>query len=257
MPNARAARASHPIVNAGPYPGLSPIHAPPTPVGAVREPPSTQSILETSILTILTLFTTSHLTLSITCSNINIVSPHNNGYMIMLYNTDTNFAQAAINELEALRTRRQQLNDQINELMVHRDQLNQQESALQQFLSAAGVLPNVEAHARGLSTNETQHTDPEGKARMRHRLDPELADLVFNILDKRKGHQMHYKEIVQEVAATGWPFTDNQSSREAWVNRVLNRDGRFIRPSKRGRYSLKKYYPNVTRSVGERQRMVR
>ena len=177
---------------------------------------------------------------------------------MMLYNTDTNFAQAAINELEAMRTRRQQLNDQINELMVQRDQLNQQESALQQFLSAAGVLPNAEAHALGLSTNETHHTDPEEKAWMRHRLDPQLADMVFNILDELNGEELHYKKIPEKLIANNWRFpTDNKASREEWVNRVLNGDPRFIRPSRRGFYSLRKYYPNVTRSVGERQRMTR
>ena len=175
----------------------------------------------------------------------------------MIDNTDNNYNHATITQIESLRACRQQVDNQIRELTAHRDQLAQQESALRNYLMAAGALPQELKGDSDLSVNINQQTTPEVKGWMRHRLDPQLADLVFNILDKRNGHQMHYKEIVQEVAATGWPFTDNQSSREAWVNRVLNRDGRFIRPSKRGRYSLKKYYPNVKRSVGERQRMTR
>lgn len=171
--------------------------------------------------------------------------------------SDNKFSQAANNELQNIRTRRQHINDQIDELIARRDQIEQLEIALQHFLAVAGHLPTDDSNSNWPSALNDRRDASEEKGGKRHPRDAELADLVFNILDRLGGRQMHYKEVVQEVAATGWPFTDNQASREAWVNRVLNRDGRFIRPSKRGRYSLKKYYPNVTRSVGERQRMTR
>ena len=173
----------------------------------------------------------------------------------MSNNTDNNYNHATIAQIESLEDCRRQVDNRIRELTAQRDQLAQQESALRNYLVAAGALPQEFKGDSDLSVDINHQTSPEMKGWMRHRRDAELADLVFHILDKRNGHQMHYKEIVQEVAETGWPFTDNQASREAWVNRVLNRDGRFIRPSKRGWYSLKKYYPNVTRSIGERQRI--
>lgn len=167
---------------------------------------------------------------------------------------DINFTQATINQLNKLRECRQQLTDTINDLSARRVQLEQQESALNHFLVAAGELPSNDANGDWSPARKNDHDASNRKGWMRHKQDPELADLVYDILDKLHGEEMHYKEIVQEVAATDWPFTDNQRSREAWVNRVLNGDGRFIRPSKRGYYSLKKYYPEITRSVGERQR---
>ena len=168
--------------------------------------------------------------------------------------TDSDFAQSAIIEMDAVKARRKQVNDEINKLTMHRDQLDLQASALRQFLRATGALPSDEEPVGSSAEHKREYSTSDEKAWMRHKQDPELADLVYSILDKLRGKQMHYKDIVQEVAATDWPFTENQRSREAWVNRVLNGDGRFIRPSKRGYYSLKKYYPDITRSVGERQR---
>lgn len=167
---------------------------------------------------------------------------------------DINFTQATINQLNKLRECRQQLTDTINDLTARRVQLEQQESALNRFLVAAGELPSNDANDNWPPARKNDHDSSNRKGWMRHKQDPELADLVYDILDKLHGEEMHYKDIVQEVAATDWRFTDNQGSREAWVNRVLNGDDRFIRPSKRGHYSLKKYYPDITRSVGERQR---
>lgn len=172
----------------------------------------------------------------------------------MLTHPDVDFTQAAINQLDVLTTTRNNINNQIEELIARRDQLEQQEAALRQFLFATGALPTEDANPNWTSEPDEEHATSEERGWIRHRLDHELADRIFEVLDKLNGKQMHYKEIVQEIAASGWRwFTDNQNSREAWVNRVLNGDNRFIRPFQRGHYALKKHYPDTLRSVGERR----
>lgn len=164
--------------------------------------------------------------------------------------TNNDFIRAAINQLESMRTARQQLNNKIDELVASRNQLEQQVSALQNYLATVEEKTTDQVQQPTDNPQTTNELEPW----MRHRLDPELVKRVYDILDKRGREQMHYKEIVQEIADSGWPFTDNPTSRGAWVNRVLNGDNRFVRPSRRGYYSIRKHYPNVTRNVGERRR---
>jgi len=163
----------------------------------------------------------------------------------------TDFNRAAINQLKALTTHRKNVDEQINELIRRREGLARQEMALKRFLVTAGALPDEDV--KDASDNVSDET--EGT---RNRSDAEIANQIYDILDELNGEEMHYRQIPEKLVANRWRFpTNNKASRDVWVNRVLNEDPRFVRPSRRGYYALKKHHPNVTRSVGERQRISR
>lgn len=77
------------------------------------------------------------------------------------------------------------------------------------------------------------------------------ADFAFEILSKRGKKPMHYKELADLVRAKGADLGTSNAP-QTLVARMA-KDGRFIRPAKRGWYSLREFYPK-TKSVGSRKK---
>ena len=77
------------------------------------------------------------------------------------------------------------------------------------------------------------------------------CDYVEEILIERGGEAVHYKELAEEVIRRGGVL----GGVTPWstLSARLVRDGRFVRPTARGFYALRRDYPTA-RNVGERMK---
>jgi hypothetical protein len=80
-----------------------------------------------------------------------------------------------------------------------------------------------------------------------------VADMAHDILRERGREPMHYRELGELVRARGGDLTGPNPA-QTLVAR-LAKDARFVRPQKRGYYSLREFYPR-SRSVGSRKKRV-
>ena len=78
-----------------------------------------------------------------------------------------------------------------------------------------------------------------------------VYDIAVDILSDRNGVHMHYKELAQEVLTRGGVL--NGVSPSATLNAQMVRDPRFVRPTAKGFYALRRDYPTA-RNVGARRK---
>ena len=78
-----------------------------------------------------------------------------------------------------------------------------------------------------------------------------VCDIAVEILGERGGEPMYYKELAQEVIARGGIL----NGETPWANLTARmvQDARFIRPTAKGFYALRRDYPTA-RNVGARQK---
>lgn len=77
------------------------------------------------------------------------------------------------------------------------------------------------------------------------------VELAYSILKDQGRKPMHYKDLALRIVDQGGDL-DPASAAQTLVAR-LSKDKRFIRPQKRGWYSLKELYPH-SKSVGTRRK---
>jgi hypothetical protein len=76
-----------------------------------------------------------------------------------------------------------------------------------------------------------------------------IADVAFAVLKSRGKEPIHYEELARLVISEGGDLGGSNPA-QTLVAR-LSKDDRFVRPARRGWYSLKEFHPRK-RSVGRR-----
>lgn len=145
--------------------------------------------------------------------------------------------EVAREELRQLETRDQELMEKIRELEQERSELRKPIGALRTLVS--DVQDSVIGGQSSVKSTVFPDTD-----------DP--IEITINILRERDSEDVHYKILTDQVLKRGGRLPKS----EPWthLNYLMNEDGRFVRPRRRGYYALKEDYPSLSRSVGERRR---
>ena len=78
-----------------------------------------------------------------------------------------------------------------------------------------------------------------------------VCDIAVEILSERDSDPMYYKELAKEVIARGGVL----NGATPWANLTARmvQDTRFVRPTAKGFYALRRDYPTA-RNVGARQK---
>ena len=104
-------------------------------------------------------------------------------------------------------------------------------------------------HIEGLLNPNIEHSDstwpPKGMDR------PDIADLAEQVLSEKSPREIHYKTLAREVRLRGG-LLKGKRPEAALIARLVS-DLRFVRPSKKGYYALRKDYP-AAKNVGSRRR---
>lgn len=145
---------------------------------------------------------------------------------------------------DLLRAERQQLETEAAGLQGQLKEAQERLSGLQRRLEHVRALldekeppetPDAISQAsRGYSANGRSH----------------VCDIAETILGERNGQPMYYKELAQEVIRRGGDLY----GATPWANLTARmvQDPRFVRPTAKGFYALRRDYPNA-RNVGARR----
>ena len=138
-------------------------------------------------------------------------------------------------------------------LLEERRLLNEESQELRERMSKAeNRLREVKvrlAHVEGIlgPSQASEGTSGEGLS-SRNR---DIRDIAADILGEREGAPLHYKNLAKEVQKRGGKLT-GPNAPNILVARLVS-DDRFVRPTRRGFYALRRDYPDV-KSVGIRKR---
>ncbi len=136
-------------------------------------------------------------------------------------------------------------------LLEERRLLNEERQELRERMSKAeNRLREVKvrlAHVEGLlgPSQASESTSGEGLS-SRNR---DIRDIAADILGEREGAPLHYKDLAKEVQKRGGKLT-GPNAPNILVARLVS-DDRFVRPTRRGFYALRRDYPGLE-SVGSR-----
>ena len=171
----------------------------------------------------------------------------------MSTNSENEFTKATASHVNKLTAFRQRLSDDIDDLIARRNRVDEQIHGLMAFLRATPGNHDIrrdEEHETEseLRTNGVLSRGPDHLAS-----DNEVANIAYQVLLEIGAKDMHYVELAEKVKANGGRLPEHKPSATSMLNGILNADPRFIRPFRRGHYSLKEHFPNVNRSVGERR----
>ncbi len=108
-------------------------------------------------------------------------------------------------------------------------------------------------HVRALlDENQSPQSDAKSLTQTEHSNDiqPNVCDIADEILTERDGEPMYYKELAQEVIRRGGALY----GATPWANLTARmvQDARFVRPTAKGFYALRRDYPTA-RNVGARR----
>lgn len=172
---------------------------------------------------------------------------------LMSMHTENEFAKATVRQVNNLAAYRQQISDDIDDLIARRDQVDEQINGLMAFLRAT---PGEHRMRLNESAATATDSEPNGTPRRgEDQLSPDndVADIAYHVLRELGPKDVHYAELADKVKARGGRLPDHKPSATSMLNGILNADPRFLRPFRRGHYSLRDHFPNVKRSVGERR----
>ena len=145
-------------------------------------------------------------------------------------------------------------------LLKEQSRLRVEGQELREQISAAkGKLKEVEerlVHVEGLlGRNQALADDSEESPLPENRDIPlgdsrDIEDIAVDILSEQNREPMHYRELAKAIQARGGsiPGVDKDHTLIA----RLVRDDRFVRPTRRGFYALRRDYPDA-KSVGARK----
>ena len=136
--------------------------------------------------------------------------------------------------------------------------LKEQRDALEEEIDEKKIeLQKVNNHIEALQVLQGEEDKikpkPDNTAAEGHPISSTTAplEIAHQILKERKGADIHYTELAEEVVKRGGELRDGSAN---LLNTLLTSDRRkrFVRPYRRGRYALKEDHPDLERSVGER-----
>ena len=82
-------------------------------------------------------------------------------------------------------------------------------------------------------------------------VNPDIADLAEQVLLEASPGEVHYRSLARAVRSRGG-LLGGKRPESVLIARLVN-DERFVRPTRKGYYALRKDYPDAT-SVGSRHR---
>lgn len=103
----------------------------------------------------------------------------------------------------------------------------------------------VSATEAAIDTGTTEQSEP-----LLCKRNGDILELAYSVLFDRGREPMHYRELTKAVLGLGGRIGGVDPA-QTLVSRIAG-DERFIRPSKRGCYSLKLYHPKA-RNIGARK----
>ena len=137
-------------------------------------------------------------------------------------------------------------------LQLEAEQRKLQEEIRQQADRLAVVKTRLE-HVTALlgidQDSETLVEDPMSLNRNFNNTTNPLCDIAVTILSERNTEPMHYKELAHEVIRRGGVI--NGANPGATLTARMIQDERFVRPTAKGFYALRRDYPTA-RNVGSR-----
>lgn len=141
-------------------------------------------------------------------------------------------------ECRRLEAKQEDLQEQIRQAG---EQLAQVRARLEHVWALLGKEGVTESHKGGTQTsNSHDESAPQN-----------VCDLAVEILGERGGEPMYYKELAEEVVRRGGVL--NGATPWANLSARLVQDERFVRPTAKGFYALRRDYPTA-RNVGARQK---
>ena len=143
----------------------------------------------------------------------------------------TGFRQQAEDQLAKLEAALREAEESIRHLDAERAQINAEVLALRSLLAIDDGEP--------LQDRVRSHPYAVG-----------AKDVAIEILRESDGREMHYRLLADEVVQRGGNLP--AKSPAAALNAIMNRDERFVRPSKRGFYALREHHPSIRENVGTR-----
>ena len=148
-------------------------------------------------------------------------------------------------ELESLlSTERQRLEAEQTQLQVKLVEARERLVAVQQRLEhVRALLGENEAPGASLDARQERYKSPNGNT-------SHVCDIAEVVLNERSSQPMYYKELAKEVIRRGGTLNGPTPWANLTARMVL--DPRFVRPTAKGFYALRRDYPNA-RNVGARK----
>lgn len=143
------------------------------------------------------------------------------------------------------------LNAERRQLEVEAAELQGQLKETQERLS---VVQRRLEHVRALLEETDSTGAPDAMSQTQHNYNSSnrshVCDIAETVLSERGGEPMYYKELAQEVIRRGGDLY----GATPWANLTARmvQDPRFVRPTAKGFYALRRDYPNA-RNVGARR----
>ena len=149
------------------------------------------------------------------------------------------------------------MNDLNTLLEAERQHLEAEQASLQEQLrQSADHLATVKTrleHVRALLGNkrmaEDRSEDLQASPRQNSNTPKDVCDIAVEILGERNREPMYYKDLAHEAMKRGGIL--NGAAPWATLAARMVRDERFVRPTAKGFYALRRDYPTA-RSVGAR-----
>ena len=162
---------------------------------------------------------------------------------------ETDFLKAAMRQLETSNLELLEIDQRMEVLKARQERLRGIVSSLETLVDSATGRQNTASYLPSGSGDEavTQQVLAGSQGNELFQ-----ADLAEKILIHRGKEPMHYRELAEEVMRRGGRLRGRDPA--AAMNAVLNRDERFVRPFRRGYYSLRSLHPKLKRNVGARRR---
>ncbi len=162
---------------------------------------------------------------------------------------DPDFLDAVKHQFQTTKQRLKQVREQTEALRLEEDELKRIASSLENLIATAKVaLEDPQGKSAAARNSQGSHIAQASIERPTSA----QAELAAKILDEQGKEPMHYRTLAEEVQRRGGDLRGQDPT--ATLNALLSRDERFVRPFRRGYYSLRKHYPNLKRSVGARRR---
>ena len=142
-------------------------------------------------------------------------------------------------------------------LKSERQRLEAEEANLQEQLRKGadqlawvrGRIAHVQALLGEKMVPEGHRNGSQGLSHHQDDTPRDVCDIAVEILGERNGESMYYKELAHEVTKRGGIL--NGATPWATLTARMIQDGRFVRPTAKGFYALRRDYPTA-RNVGAR-----
>ena len=142
-------------------------------------------------------------------------------------------------------------------LRAEGEQLETEETALRESIRGAQerltVVQHRLEHVRALLAEEAPSSLPSNKhqiQRSQANSRGDICDIAEAVLSERNRNPMYYKDLALEVTNRGGELGGARPA--ATLTARLVRDPRFVRPTTKGYYALRRDYPTA-RNVGARR----